>query len=614
MRRIVPVLVGLGLAGCLEDIPDDCQTDADCGPGARCVLEGVRICQAIDGGAGGTGGTDWIGNPGGGGGGGFGGFGGEAGAGGSGGDVEVIDVPVTVDVWANEELAAFLAGHDRAVREVVLRVTSGGQTPVERRLSDPPGERFELPARGAGEAVRGEVTLPLAQGEAAVLTVEVEAFAGRADGSTARFAVGHLGELVIDELPAEGVVAEVELQLVSEFDFDGDGAGELNDCAPEDPAVHPGALDVCDGVDTDCAPEGICTISLPAAQSAKGLACTADRCLAATDDPGDVPGWLVSIDTSLQRTNFSTLAGPRGAAINPADSNGATAITYDADPGTVRLFRLGNPTQSASLAPGGMLSGLFRVSPRGRLAFAAYGNGAAVDVFDAIKAAQASSPTVCTEAAVGGGLDDLLSDNPCGTITLNFLSDASGTLPLNAVPNAMAVRHGSSLGNASLYLTFEGDERVAVVTIEPDGDYVPGQSGLLAPFTGWSPGAMALNGDSSKLYVIASSGSGSQIATITTSNNFATHVIAGTRPLPVVDCGRALAVRGSELLIADACAPALLTVPLDEAGLPVVEQAQRRALPADCNPAGIELLGTGAAARPLVHCAEAAYIPVIGAD
>jgi hypothetical protein len=35
-------------------------------------------------------------------------------------------------------------------------------------------------------------------------------------------------------------------------DDDGDGTPDASDCAPLDPAVHPGATEVCDGVDNDC--------------------------------------------------------------------------------------------------------------------------------------------------------------------------------------------------------------------------------------------------------------------------------------------------------------------------------------------------------------------------
>ena len=36
------------------------------------------------------------------------------------------------------------------------------------------------------------------------------------------------------------------------FDEDGDGFDEDIDCDDTDPSVHPGALEVCDGIDQDC--------------------------------------------------------------------------------------------------------------------------------------------------------------------------------------------------------------------------------------------------------------------------------------------------------------------------------------------------------------------------
>jgi hypothetical protein len=35
-------------------------------------------------------------------------------------------------------------------------------------------------------------------------------------------------------------------------DGDGDGTPDAEDCAPEDASVHPGAEEVCDGIDNDC--------------------------------------------------------------------------------------------------------------------------------------------------------------------------------------------------------------------------------------------------------------------------------------------------------------------------------------------------------------------------
>ena len=53
------------------------------------------------------------------------------------------------------------------------------------------------------------------------------------------------------ECPADYTLDE-ELGQCLPADSDGDGAIDLVDCAPDDPAVYPGALEVCDGVDNNC--------------------------------------------------------------------------------------------------------------------------------------------------------------------------------------------------------------------------------------------------------------------------------------------------------------------------------------------------------------------------
>jgi hypothetical protein len=79
-------------------------------------------------------------------------------------------------------------------------------------------------------------------------------------------------------------------------DLDGDGFPDDQDCDPSDPAVHPAALEVCDGVDNDCdgqADEG-CTLPCASDQDcAAGQACVNGQCqvqpdgLVITPQPAD---------------------------------------------------------------------------------------------------------------------------------------------------------------------------------------------------------------------------------------------------------------------------------------------------------------------------------------
>ncbi|MCB9676476.1 MAG: hypothetical protein H6737_15240 [Alphaproteobacteria bacterium] len=82
----------------------------------------------------------------------------------------------------------------------------------------------------------------------ATATSNIFAVASRSDGAGAPYDIGHLGGPVSDP-------------VFWQDDQDGDGYSRTVDCDDGDPQVHPGAVEVCDGVDSDCdgTPETLAT-------------------------------------------------------------------------------------------------------------------------------------------------------------------------------------------------------------------------------------------------------------------------------------------------------------------------------------------------------------------
>ena len=78
---------------------------------------------------------------------------------------------------------------------------------------------------------------------------------------------------------------EPDSKIVNQ-DNDGDGVLNVDDCADEDPEVHPGAVEICDGIDNNC--DGLVDDADPALDPATGMAFHADADGDLRGDPGVV--------------------------------------------------------------------------------------------------------------------------------------------------------------------------------------------------------------------------------------------------------------------------------------------------------------------------------------
>src|SRR5690606_21076738 len=132
----------LGGVGCLKDLEDLCQTDADCPEGKRCAdVDGVRYCVGDSTGEAGSGGT-----------GGSGGSGGTGGTGGSGG-LEPHEAVVDITLEPSPELVEYLDRFGRQLQQLVFTYASGGE---QRRVEVDLAKSTSLPAHPV------EARLPLA--------------------------------------------------------------------------------------------------------------------------------------------------------------------------------------------------------------------------------------------------------------------------------------------------------------------------------------------------------------------------------------------------------------------------------------------------------------------
>ncbi len=600
MNRSFPFVLALGLfvsigaVGCLDDIADDCSSDADCPDGHRCVKQGVKICLA-PGGAGGDG------SGGDGGSGGSGGDGGAGGAtGGSGGEEEPSTI--VVEVFVGGGLDDFLAAHPRTIETLVLSVRGSDDVPAETRFDVPigasiPSQSLDVPG------YRLEIPFEAAPGTEQSLEFEVQALAALAEaGGSARLASEGLTAQVISSskpIPLRLILVSLDLA----FDYDGDLSPDHLDCAPDDPAVHPGAEDICDGLDSSCNP-GICHIPLPAgSQGVRDVACDSASCFVAAGgvDGGDGAVHRFTADLKSEASATLAIANPNGIATSDA---AARIFVSDRDTNRIIVADSSRLTKNYDFDTASVQGGAIVVSPTGAFGFSGYATRTTLLFF--ANQIEASTPTVtCADSSLD-----------CHRIGIADL-DGPGSFPSGPSPHALAIRHINEDSNSQVYSLLTGSDRIAFADIrESDKMLNEAASGTILPLLDVEPRALSLNLLGTRLYVAGGTSSPSEAAVITTGSIVENHLVTSF-PLPEGVCPSALQVVGDRLWVADDCQGSVWELPIGEDGVPDAETARQHPLPGCAKPAVLASLpkSEGVNEALVVGCSDAAdRILVLGRD
>ncbi|WP_205624721.1 putative metal-binding motif-containing protein [Vulgatibacter incomptus] len=469
------------------------------------------------------------------------------------------------------------------------------RTPVD-------ADSFALAAE-SGRSIAFELPITLPRTEGATFDLDVQATALTLAGAPAHFAAAtaEVDATAPDSLAAVRFV----LSLSPDFDYDGDGYSDVVDCDPDDPTIHPGADDPCDGVDRSCNP-GVCYLPLPAGKTGvRDITCDATTCLVAVGGKDGGKGAILRFDATLAapepRSAFET-DDPRGLAILSSNS---TTLFYEASTRTISSVGADDSAGRQFLVGAG-LRGVISTSPFETMAFASF----------------ASAPRLLSFAptALAGAPGDLECDagaEACTFIRLENLSDGESTLGNTATPSRIVTRHTDSNTDGIVYITFREDNRLGIATVDAGTrQLVPGASGLLHALATERPRALHLSSNAKVLYVAGGIESNGEAAAISTGRLPSSHT-STPFDLPAGTCPSALKVIGSKLFVADDCQGRVWELALGADGLPAAGFAPvEHALPGCTKPsmlASVPASGQASAAL-LVGCADADRIVVLGRD
>lgn len=559
MQRSVLFSLALGLAfaglvGCLSDLEDLCQTDADCPGTQRCrESDGVKFCAAEPTGTGGIGG--------GGDGGDGGGPGGSGGVGGSGGAAP-FEAVVELEIVPSDGLADFLAElkeFERRVGSLSLSYETGGSV---RNVEVPLSEPSLLPLASI------EARLPM---ETASETIElkVSANALRIDESLAPFAFGAVTEEFSDQ---EKTKVSISLELDVKFDFDLDETPDATDCDPHDGEVYPGAEDLCDGKLQACG-QPYCLIELEKSETVRDISCSVSerKCAAviASGESGKVR--IYGEEFPSEPVEVEGVEKAKGIAWNSAGSQSHLLII---EPELVSFSDASGDRLAAHIVPSLDLAGPVHSSIHGNVAVAPGVEPFTLQVFD-----PASGSTL-----PGGESCD--SDSHCTPLGVGSIFGGETGLPGDSVISGAAIYRQGGIGNIAVYLHFANDSRLGYLQLNSSRAIREENSGLYAPFPeGTKIRFIASFGEDERLFFgLQGPDQVQSAAWVKKEAGLGVHKTPVEIELPPNSCPAALDAKRSEssLLMADDCTGTLWELPLDEEGKPTGENFDPYSLGEHC--------------------------------
>ncbi len=396
----------------------------------------------------------------------------------------------------------------------------------------------------------------------------------------------------------------VELELAEAFDWVGDGIGDANDCDPDDPTVHPGAPDPCDGKVQACG-QSACTIDLEGL-SVLDIACSpgARKCAAVVAQPAATSGKVrIWDETATTHVEVEGVTKAKGIAWNTASDQHHLIMV---EPNLVSFSNPAGERLLGYLVTTLDLAGSLHLSVHGNVGIAAGADPFTILAFD---------PRVLIAKTEGVSCS---FESSCSQLGVDSVFNGPTGLPSGSRITGAVTHRPGGVGNVVSYLSFANDSRIGYLQLNSSWQVRGESSGIFAPFSEDSEiRFIAPFSGESRFFVSLRGPEDKHSATwVQMQTGYDLHTPPVEIDLPPDSCPAALDTNrsASSLLIADDCNGVLWELPLDGDGKPTEGEPIRHDL-AGCNkPFVIDSLPATDEQGPMtfVGCEGKSHILVLG--